>query len=44
MTKQSKAELLEMTTDIVSSFVANNPIPSSGHYQNTDRDSARDST
>lgn len=29
MTKQSKAELLEMTTDIVSSFVANNPIPSS---------------
>jgi len=30
MTEQSKAELLEMTTDIVSSFIANNPIAASG--------------
>lgn len=30
MTKHSKAELLEMTTDIVSSFVANNPVAAAG--------------
>lgn len=30
MTSHSKAELLEMTTDIVSSFVANNPVPAAG--------------
>nr|WP_070958747.1 MucR family transcriptional regulator [Hyphomonas sp. Mor2] len=30
MPQQSKAELLEMTTDIVASFVANNPVPASG--------------
>ena len=30
MTNHSKAELLEMTTDIVSSFVANNPVPTGG--------------
>lgn len=30
MTTHSKAELLEMTTDIVSSFVANNPVPAGG--------------
>ena len=30
MTKPTKAELLEMTTDIVASFVANNPMPASG--------------
>ncbi len=30
MPQQSKAELLEMTTDIVASFVANNPIPANG--------------
>ncbi|MHA7900655.1 MAG: Ros/MucR family transcriptional regulator [Henriciella sp.] len=30
MTTHSKAELLEMTTDIVSSFVANNPVPAAG--------------
>jgi predicted transcriptional regulator len=30
MTNHSKAELLEMTTDIVSSFVANNPVPAGG--------------
>lgn len=30
MTKYSKAELLEMTTDIVSSFVANNPVAANG--------------
>ena len=30
MTKHSKPELLEMTTDIVSSFVANNPVPAGG--------------
>ncbi len=30
MTKHSKAELLEMTTDIVSSFVANNPVAAGG--------------
>ena len=30
MTKHSKIELLEMTTDIVSSFVANNPVPAGG--------------
>ena len=30
MTSHSKAELLEMTTDIVSSFVANNPVPAGG--------------
>ena len=30
MTKHSKTELLEMTTDIVSSFVANNPVPAGG--------------
>lgn len=27
MTNHSKAELLEMTTEIVASFVANNPVP-----------------
>jgi predicted transcriptional regulator len=27
MTEHSKAELLELTTDIVASFVANNPVP-----------------
>jgi len=30
MTTHSKADLLEMTSDIVSSFVANNPVPSTG--------------
>ncbi|MEP1142245.1 MAG: MucR family transcriptional regulator [Henriciella sp.] len=30
MTSHSNAELLEMTTDIVSSFVANNPVPANG--------------
>ncbi len=30
MTTHSKAELLEMTTDIVASFVANNPVPAAG--------------
>ena len=30
MTTHSKAELLEMTTDIVASFVANNDIPAGG--------------
>ena len=30
MTNHSKAELLEMTTEIVSSFVANNPVPAGG--------------
>ena len=30
MTTHSKAELLEMTTDIVASFVANNAIPAGG--------------
>lgn len=30
MTKPTKAELLEMTTDIVASFVANNPMPAGG--------------
>lgn len=30
MTKHSNTELLEMTTDIVSSFVANNPAPAGG--------------
>ncbi len=30
MPQQSNAELLEMTTDIVASFVANNPVPASG--------------
>lgn len=30
MPQQSKAELLEMTTDIVASFVANNPMPANG--------------
>lgn len=30
MTTHSKAELLEMTSDIVSSFVANNPVPAGG--------------
>lgn len=30
MTKHSTTELLEMTTDIVSSFVANNPVPAGG--------------
>ena len=30
MTSLSKAELLEMTTDSVSSFVANNPVPAAG--------------
>ncbi len=30
MPQQSKAELLDMTTDIVSSFVANNPVAASG--------------
>ena len=30
MPQQTKAELLEMTTDIVASFVANNPVPASG--------------
>lgn len=29
MPQQSNAELLEMTTDIVASFVANNPVPTS---------------
>jgi len=30
MTPHSKAELLEITTDIVASFVANNPVPTGG--------------
>ena len=30
MTNHTKAELLEMTTDIVASFVANNPVPAGG--------------
>ncbi|MEO0606968.1 MAG: MucR family transcriptional regulator [Pseudomonadota bacterium] len=30
MTNKTKAELLEMTTDIVASFVANNPVPAGG--------------
>ncbi|MEL6859045.1 MAG: MucR family transcriptional regulator [Pseudomonadota bacterium] len=30
MTTHSKAELLEMTTDIVSAFVANNAVPAGG--------------
>jgi predicted transcriptional regulator len=30
MTTHSNAELLEMTSDIVSSFVANNPVPATG--------------
>ena len=30
MTNHSKAELLEMTTEIVASFVANNPVPAGG--------------
>lgn len=30
MTNNSKAELLEMTTEIVASFVANNPVPAGG--------------
>lgn len=30
MTQKSKAELLEMTTDIVASFVANNPVAAGG--------------
>lgn len=30
MTNPTKAELLEMTTDIVASFVANNPVPAGG--------------
>lgn len=30
MTELSKAELLELTTDIVASFVANNPVPAGG--------------
>lgn len=30
MTSPPKSELLEMTTDIVSSFVANNPVPAGG--------------
>ena len=30
MTEHSKTELLEMTSDIISSFVANNPVPAGG--------------
>jgi len=30
MSQQTKAELLEMTTDIVASFVANNPVAANG--------------
>ena len=30
MTSNSNAELLEMTTEIVASFVANNPVPATG--------------
>jgi len=30
MSEQTKADLLEMTTDIVSSFVANNPVAANG--------------
>jgi len=30
MTSENKHNLLEMTSDIVSSFVANNPVPASG--------------